>query len=97
MSHFECRLNRCFWCSKKVVQVVQIGGRGGGGGGGNLDKIQKHSNSFRETFPKHNMLIILVYQALNTTPSTPVPRGACRFQLSPFLNIWMVLHMPLTT
>ena len=32
MSHFECRLNRCFWCSKKVVQVVQIGGRGGGGG-----------------------------------------------------------------
>ena len=26
MSHFECRLNRRFWRSKKVVQVVQIGG-----------------------------------------------------------------------
>ena len=24
MSHFECRLNRRFWRSKKVVQVVQI-------------------------------------------------------------------------
>ena len=33
---------------KKVVQVVQIGGRGGGG---NLDKIQKNSRFFRETFP----------------------------------------------
>ena len=30
MSHFECRLNRRFWRSKKVVQVVQIGERGGG-------------------------------------------------------------------
>ena len=28
MSHFECRLNRRFWRSKKVIQVVQIGGRG---------------------------------------------------------------------
>ena len=34
---------------KKVVQVVQIGGRGGGE---NLDKIQKNSNFFCETFPK---------------------------------------------
>ena len=30
MSHFECRLSRRFWRSKKVVQVVQIGGRGKG-------------------------------------------------------------------
>ena len=29
MSHVEVRLNRRFWRSKKVVQVVQIGGRGG--------------------------------------------------------------------
>ena len=29
MSHFDCRLNRRFWRSKKVVQVVQIcGGEG---------------------------------------------------------------------
>ena len=48
MSHFECRLNRRFWRSKKVVRVLQIGGRGGG----NLDEIQKGSNFFRETFPK---------------------------------------------
>ena len=27
MCHFECRLNRRFWRSKKVVQVVQIGER----------------------------------------------------------------------
>ena len=46
MSHFECRLNLRFWCSKKVVQVVQIGGRGGGG---NLDKIQKKNS--RDVFP----------------------------------------------
>ena len=45
MSHFECRLNRGFWRSKKVVQVVQIWGRGAGGGG-NLDKIQKNNNFF---------------------------------------------------
>ena len=42
MNHFECRLNRRFWRSKKVVQVVQIGGRGGG----YLDIIQKKSNFF---------------------------------------------------
>ena len=29
MSHFERRLNRHFWHSKKVVQVFQIRGRGG--------------------------------------------------------------------
>ena len=28
MSHFECRLNRRFWRSKKVVKVLQIGVRG---------------------------------------------------------------------
>ena len=31
MSHFECPLNRRFWRSKTVVQVVQIAGEGGGG------------------------------------------------------------------
>ena len=39
MSHFECRLNRRFWRSKKVAQVVQIWGEGGGG-------IQKKSSFF---------------------------------------------------
>ena len=33
---------------REVVQVVQIGR----GGEGNLDKIQKNSYFFRETFPK---------------------------------------------
>ena len=46
---FERRLNRCFWRSKKVVKVVQIGGRG-------VEVIWKKSKRtavfFRETFPK---------------------------------------------
>ena len=29
LSHFESSLNWCFWRSKKVVKVVQIGGRRG--------------------------------------------------------------------
>ena len=40
------------WRSKKVVQVVQIRGRGWGGRS-NLDKIQKNSYFFRETFPNY--------------------------------------------
>ena len=50
ISHFECPLNRRFWRSKKVVQVVQVV-QIGGEGGGNLDKIQGNSNFFRETVP----------------------------------------------
>ena len=46
MSHFECRWNRRFWRSKKVVQVVQFGGRGGGG---NLDRTEAF---FQDVFPK---------------------------------------------
>ena len=46
MSVFECRLNRRFWRSKKVVQVVHIGVWGG-----NVDKIQKNSSFFRDVFP----------------------------------------------
>ena len=54
MSHFNCRLNRRSWRSKKVVQVVRIGGRGAMGG--NLDKIQKNGNFFfRETFPNADL------------------------------------------
>ena len=45
-------LKSTFLAFKKVVQVVQIGG----GGQGNLDKIQKNSYFFRETFPYVNML-----------------------------------------
>ena len=30
IGHFEWRLNQCFWRSKKVVQVVQMGGGGFG-------------------------------------------------------------------
>ena len=45
---FCMSLKSTFLAFKKVVQVVQIGGRGGG----NLDKIQKSSYIFRETFPK---------------------------------------------
>ena len=47
MSHFEYRLNRRFWRSKKVVQVVQIGGRGGG------QNPKEQQLFFRETFPKN--------------------------------------------
>ena len=42
MSNLECRLNRRFWRSKKVVQVVQIGG-------GTKSKIT--ATFFRETIP----------------------------------------------
>ena len=48
MSHLKCCLNRRFWLSKKVVQVVQIGGKGGG----NLDKMQKNSRFFRDNVPE---------------------------------------------
>ena len=47
-------LKSTFLALKKMVQVVQIRGRGGrwGWGRGNLDKIQKNSYFFRETFPE---------------------------------------------
>ena len=48
MSHFECRLSRRFWRSKKVVQVVQIGGRGGEV---IWTKSKRTESFFRETFP----------------------------------------------
>ena len=34
---------------KKLYKLSKLGGRGGGRG--NMDKIQKNSNFFRETFP----------------------------------------------
>ena len=47
MSYFECRLNRIFWRSKKVVQVVQ------NVGGGNLDKILNQNQIIKDrTFLK---------------------------------------------
>ena len=54
MSHFKCRLNRRFWRSKKVVQVVQIGVRGGAVRGGEViwTKSKIAATFFRETFPK---------------------------------------------
>ena len=39
ISHFECRLNRRFWRSKKVVQVVQ-------GEGGNWTKSKRTAAFF---------------------------------------------------
>ena len=45
MSHFECCLNRRFWRSKKVVQVVQFGGRG------NLDKSNSTPPAYKSPAP----------------------------------------------
>ena len=44
MNQFECHLNRCFWRSKRVVKVVQIGGRG-------WAKSKRTAACFREAFP----------------------------------------------
>ena len=48
--HIECRLNRRFWRSKKVVQVVQIRGRGGGEE--IWTKSKRTAAFFRDVFPK---------------------------------------------
>ena len=45
MNHFECHLNRRFWRSKKVVQVVQFGGQFG--------QNPKNISFFQETFPNN--------------------------------------------
>ena len=49
MSHFEFHLNRRFWRSKKVVQVVQIRGRGGGEV--IWTKSKRRATFFREILP----------------------------------------------
>ena len=55
MSHFECRLNRRFCCSKKVVQI------GGGGGGEEFGQNPIEQRFFsRETVPYIAQFNILV-------------------------------------
>ena len=54
MSNFECGLNRRFWRSKKVVQVVQIGGRGGGEV--IWTKSKRTAAFFRDVFPKMELV-----------------------------------------
>ena len=44
MSHFEYRLNRRFWRSKKVVQMGEV----------NWTKSKRTATFFRKTFPKSN-------------------------------------------
>ena len=67
MSHFECRFNRRFWRSKKVVQVGQIGGREG-----NFDKIQKNSSFLLGTLPlviiTISLSIVTMYETLACLP-----------------------------
>ena len=69
MSHLECRLNRRFWRSKKVLQVVQIGG-----GGVIWAKSKRTPAFFRDVFPKpeafvsYNQGVIKPSSASNSTP-----------------------------
>ena len=56
MSHFECRLNRRFWRSKKVVQVVQTGE------GVIWTKSTRTAAFYRETFPKTHTQSIAIFQ-----------------------------------
>ena len=57
MSNFEYRLNRRFWRSKKVVQVVQFWGGEGGGIKVIWTKFKRTATFFSGHRPLHGMII----------------------------------------
>ena len=82
MSHFECRLSRRFWRSKKVVQVVQIGGRGGEV---IWTKSKRTATFFRETIPNKERwcLILNLVEPGERCVERAEVRSACRSVRNP--------------